>query len=93
MVRKSVIDGGWIDLGGQSIGPTQSNILSLAESLGIKHFDSYETGRTVVNYGGAVSTIDDSFPDRRPALGLATPRQLKRTGCGPVPLSGRNGEP
>ena len=62
MVRKSVIDGGWIDLGGQWIGPTQSNILALAESLGIKHFDSYATGRTVVNYGGAVSTIDGSFP-------------------------------
>jgi monoamine oxidase len=62
MVRKSVIEGGWIDLGGQWIGPTQSNILALAESLGIKHFDSYEKGRTVVNYGGAVSTIDGSFP-------------------------------
>jgi monoamine oxidase len=62
MVRKSVIGGGWIDLGGQWIGPTQANILALADSLGVKHFDSYDTGRTVVNYGGAVSTIDGSFP-------------------------------
>jgi monoamine oxidase len=62
MVRKSVTGGGWIDLGGQWIGPTQSNILALAKSLGIKHFDSYDTGRTVVSYGGAVSTIDGAFP-------------------------------
>jgi len=66
MVRKSVIDGGWIDLGGQWIGPTQANILSLAKSLGVKHFDSYATGRTVVNYKGASSTIDGSFPPSTP---------------------------
>jgi monoamine oxidase len=62
MVRRSVTAGGWIDLGGQWIGPTQVNILKLAESLGIKRFDSYATGRTVVNYGGAVSTIDGFLP-------------------------------
>ena len=62
MVRTSVIDGGWIDLGGQWIGPTQVNILALAESLGVKHFDSYATGHTVVNYAGATSTIDGAFP-------------------------------
>jgi monoamine oxidase len=61
MVRKSVIGGGWIDLGGQWIGPTHAGILSLAESLGVKHFDFYATGRTVLNYHGAVSTID-AFP-------------------------------
>jgi monoamine oxidase len=62
MVRKSVIEGGWIDLGGQWIGPTQVGILSIAESLGVKHFDFYARGRTVVNYNGAFSTIDGSFP-------------------------------
>jgi monoamine oxidase len=62
MVRKSVMDGGWIDLGGQWIGPTQTNILSLAQSLGVKHFDSYATGRTVVSYNGASSAIDGGFP-------------------------------
>jgi monoamine oxidase len=62
MFRKSVIEGGWIDLGGQWIGPTQANILALADSLGVKRFDSYATGRTVFNYGGAASTIDGTFP-------------------------------
>jgi monoamine oxidase len=66
MVRKSVIDGGWIDLGGQWIGPTHTNILSLAGSLGIKHFDSYATGRTVVDYKGASSVIDGGLPPASP---------------------------
>ena len=67
MVRKSVTGGGWIDLGGQWIGPTQANILALAESLGVKHFDSYATGHTVVSYEGALSTIDGFFPPEAPA--------------------------
>jgi monoamine oxidase len=62
MVRKSVIDGGWIDLGGQWIGPTHVGILSVAESLGVKRFDSYATGRTVLTYNGTLSTFDGSFP-------------------------------
>ena len=62
MVRHSVPGGGWIDLGGQWIGPTQAAILELAKSLGVKHFDSFAKGRTVVNYEGAVSTIDGFFP-------------------------------
>jgi monoamine oxidase len=72
MVRKSVLDGGWIDLGGQWIGPSQTNILSLAESLGVQHFDSYATGPTVVNYNGASSTIDGGFPPANPLPGLST---------------------
>ena len=66
MVRQSLIGGGWIDLGGQWIGPTQAKILSLAESLGIKHFDSYATGRTVVSYNGETSTTDGPFPPGAP---------------------------
>lgn len=72
MVRKSVSEGGWIDLGGQWIGPTQSNILALAESFGIKHFDSYATGRTAVDYGGGFSTIDGPFPPVNPLPPLSS---------------------
>jgi monoamine oxidase len=80
MVRKSVIDGGWIDLGGQWIGPTQVGILALAESLGVKHFDSYATGRTVVNYNGALSTIDGAFPpiNALPAISAAEVAEADR---------------
>lgn len=62
MVRKSVIEGGWIDLGGQWIGPTHVGVLSVAESFGIKHFDSYYQGLTTVGYKGAVSTFDGDSP-------------------------------
>jgi monoamine oxidase len=70
MVREPVVGGGWVDLGGQWIGPTQANVLSLAESLGIKHFDSYGTGRTVLNYKGASATIDGPFPPAGPLPSL-----------------------
>ena len=69
MVRKSVIDDGWIDLGGQWIGPTHVGVLALAESLGVKHFDFYTQGRTVVDYKGTLSTIDGPFP---PSTALPT---------------------
>ena len=80
MVREPVVHGGWIDLGGQWIGPTQSNILALAESLGIKHFESYATGHTVVNYRGAVSTIEGSFPptDALPSASSADVAEANR---------------
>jgi len=61
MVRTSVAGGGWFDLGGQWIGPTHIGVLELAESLGIKHFDFYATGRTTVSYNGVLSTVDE-FP-------------------------------
>ncbi len=66
MLRKAVVDGGWIDLGGQWIGPTHTGVLSLAESLGVKYFESYATGGTVVNYRGSLSTIEGSFPPLAP---------------------------
>ena len=80
MVRESVIAGGWIDLGGQWIGPTQANILALADSLGVKRFDSYATGRMVVNFGGAVSTIDGAFPptDALPSVSSADLAEANR---------------
>ena len=62
MVRKPVIENGWIDLGGQWIGPTQTAILDLAESLGVRHFDFHTRGRNVLYYGGARSTFTGAFP-------------------------------
>ncbi len=66
MARRSVIEGGWVDLGGQWIGPTQTGILSLADELGIAHFDSYATGDTVVFYDGVRSTTPGEFPPPEP---------------------------
>ena len=70
MVRRSVIGNGWIDLGGQWIGPTQTAVLALAKSLGVGHFDFYAEGRNVLYYGGARSTFAGAFP---PGPGEAIP--------------------
>jgi monoamine oxidase len=80
MVRQAVAEGGWIDLGGQWIGPTQSEILAVAESLGIKHFDSYATGHTALNYRGEGSTFEGSFPevDAVPAVSSADTAEAQR---------------
>ncbi len=71
MLRKSVVGGGWFDLGGQWIGPTHVGVVALAESLGIQYFDFHAIGRTVVNYGGVLSTIDDDFPPTDSLAGVA----------------------
>lgn len=62
MLRKSVVEGGWIDLGGQWIGHTHTGVLAVAESLGIKHFDFHDQGRYTVNYRGGVAAIEGEFP-------------------------------
>ena len=66
MVRHPVLDGGWIDLGGQWIGPTQRAITRLAGELGVKHFPQYQDGGTVLVYraGMACSPRRRTFPSR-----------------------------
>ncbi len=62
MIRQQVIEGGWIDLGGQWIGPTMTSILELAKSLNIGHFDFYTTGQSVLYYAGHRSTFTGPGP-------------------------------
>jgi monoamine oxidase len=64
MVRQSVIEGGWIDLGGQWIGPTQRAITALSDELGVQHFPQYQTGDTVLLFQGkrGVFTKTKDFP-------------------------------
>jgi monoamine oxidase len=52
MVRRPVIGGGWVDLGGQWIGPTQHRIAALASELSVKTFASYHEGKAVLNFNG-----------------------------------------
>src|SRR5207302_250110 len=46
MVRRPVIEGGWVDLGGQWIGPTQHRIAALAKQLSVKTFSWHHEGKT-----------------------------------------------
>jgi monoamine oxidase len=66
MVRQPVIEDGWIDLGGQWVGPTQTAILEVVKSLGISTFDSYVEGSTVLYYAGARSVISGSLAPVNP---------------------------
>jgi monoamine oxidase len=65
MVRRPVIEGGHVDLGGQWVGPTQTAILALARDLGVKRFPSYHHGESVFFYNGRRSLFDGSFPPFR----------------------------
>lgn len=44
--------GGWIDMGGQFIGPTQDRILALAEAVGVTRFPTYHQGNDVFIFQG-----------------------------------------
>lgn len=51
-VRQQTIQNWWLDLGGQWMGKTHYRFQSLAKELGIRTFDSYVEGKTVLNWNG-----------------------------------------
>lgn len=55
---------GWIDLGGQWVGDSQTYILELAKELGLedKKFKQHKDGATVLWYGGKRSTDTNEIP-------------------------------
>jgi monoamine oxidase len=76
MVRQPVIEGGYADLGGQWVGPTQTAILALADELGVRRFPSYHDGRSVFYYQGQRSTFAGSFPPFRGEPPAVSTREL-----------------
>lgn len=75
MVRRPVIDGGWIDLGGQWVGPTQTRILALATELGVQRFTSYHRGESTFYWHGTRSTFSGSFPPQIPPVAVLDAEQ------------------
>lgn len=63
MVRQAIGQGGWIDLGGQWVGPTQTAILDVASALGISHFDSYVTGKNISYCNGRLAAYSGAWLD------------------------------
>lgn len=62
---KTIPGGGWIDMGGQWVGPGQDHILNLAKSLGMKTFPSYNDGDGIFIFKGKrgnYSLMRDVFP-------------------------------
>ena len=44
--------GGWIDMGGQFVGPTQDRILALADAVGVPRFPAFHKGKDIFIFQG-----------------------------------------
>lgn len=75
------VEGTWIDLGGQWLGPTQSRMLELVAAHDIETFPTFHSGRKVLDVDGKVSTYESSIPSLSPvklAVLHATLTRLER---------------
>jgi monoamine oxidase len=55
------IGGGYIaEAGGEFVGPTQDRIVALAKSVGVKTFNTYDTGKDVYRAGGVTLHYSDT---------------------------------
>ena len=54
--------GGVLEMGGQWIGPGQTNVMALAKSLGIATFDTYATGSSLYGYQGRLQRYSGAIP-------------------------------
>jgi monoamine oxidase len=66
-----------VEAGGQWVGPTQTQVLSLARDLGVKTFKTYNLGKTVYLLGGKRTTnFDGQFGKKAYADYLQARRKL-----------------
>jgi monoamine oxidase len=63
--------GGWVDLGGQWIGPGQNHIYALAARLGRGVWPMYTAGRQVLDTQGRIRYFSGLIPKNLPPLALA----------------------
>jgi monoamine oxidase len=58
---QKVPGGGWVDNGGQWIGPGQTHIFELAKEVGVGTFPTFQTGHHILVFGGErlVYSTDD----------------------------------
>lgn len=62
MLRQQTVDGAYVDLGGQWVGPTQVRILALANELGVQRFPWYHDGETILAFNGVSGLFEGQFP-------------------------------
>ena len=60
------IDGQWVDLGGQWIGPGQRRMEKLARELSLKTFPTWSKGKKILDTGGKLKTYDGTIPNLSP---------------------------
>ncbi|PWN91830.1 amine oxidase [Acaromyces ingoldii] len=63
-------NGGYTEVGAEFVGPTQDEVIKLASDLGLKLFDTYNTGDNVIYQNGKASTYSSSTP----VLGAVPPQ-------------------
>jgi monoamine oxidase len=68
-------NGVMVEMGGQWVGPTQTDVLGLVQELGLETFPTYDVGATVAVYGGVTSRTDETLG--LPAEGLAEIARLQ----------------
>jgi len=61
-LKRGEIAGQIIDLGGQWVGPTQTRLLEVAESFGMKTYPTYITGKTIAEISGKVTPYRGALP-------------------------------
>jgi monoamine oxidase len=62
MVRRSVADGrGWVDLGGQWLGPTQLRMWDLANRLGLERFPWHHEGKSRLKFDECDGYVGPDF--------------------------------
>jgi len=54
--------GAQVELGGQWVGPTQTEVVALGEELGVRTFPTYNTGNNVYSQDGRVTPYASSGP-------------------------------
>lgn len=55
-------NGGYTEVGAEFVGPTQDEVKKLAAELGLKLFDTYNTGDNVIFQNGKASTYSTTTP-------------------------------
>ena len=81
-------DSGYVDFGGQWVGPTQYHMLGLMTDLGIEKFDSYEDGRSIKSWNGTKQGFNGNVSQL--LLGCAPPEAKHLP---PLPARDRCGPP
>ncbi|MFP4484439.1 MAG: flavin monoamine oxidase family protein [Spirochaetaceae bacterium] len=59
---RTLTDGHAVDVGGQWIGPTQTELRALADELGAETFRQFDQGRKIMCLGGRVFTYRGTIP-------------------------------
>ncbi|MGB0969970.1 MAG: flavin monoamine oxidase family protein [Mycobacterium sp.] len=61
---EKVPEGGWVDHGGQWIGPGQTRILELAKEMGVETFPTFQDGQYLLVFGGQRLVYSTDDPTR-----------------------------